>query len=512
MNKYVIALYIRLSLEDVKTESMSIQNQLLSLHKFADMMAEAENAEVLEFIDNGYSGTNFERPAVQELLELVQSNKINCIIVKDFSRFGRNAIETGYFIERVFPLFKTRFISINDGFDTINYKGDTGGMEVAFKYLINEYYSKDLSEKSKSAKYLKMSKGEYQSKICCYGYKKGGNNRLEIDEEAAAVVRTIFNLSLQGSSAHQIAQELYRRGTPTPGEYKVARGTTGHDVSRTRGMWQRSTVLRILYDERYTGTYIMGKRTVREVGGTRSRLKDESEWYKIPDHHPAIIDKSVYEQVQSQLVRFKCEKKNRNEFPLRSKVFCGVCEHAMYRSKKDPQFSCRFARVDESYACRDLSILERELEAMLFEVMYRQAVVILNLDDAASFAQLSSKLAVQTGYEKQIQDCHDEKRRLYERLLLKEIDIDAYRAEKAEYDLKLNNLNRLHTAIATVTAQMQSTGEEKAKRKKLAHGIVTETKLTQELADALIDKVLIYPDNRVEIAWKIRNFAETTAY
>lgn len=128
-------------------------------------MPESAHAEILEFIDNGYSGTNFERPKVQELIEMVRANKIDCIIVKDFSRFGRNSIETGYFIERVFPLFHTRFISINDNFDSDQHKGDTGGMDVAFKYLISEYYSRDMSIKTKSAKYAKMQRGEYQSNV-----------------------------------------------------------------------------------------------------------------------------------------------------------------------------------------------------------------------------------------------------------------------------------------------------------------------------------------------------------
>ena len=128
MQKYVIALYIRLSIEDYKYDSLSIENQSLVLHEYAASMPEALNAEITEFIDNGYSGTNFERPQVQKLIELVRANQIDCIIVKDFSRFGRNSIETGYFIERVFPLFHTRFISISDDFDSSKFKGDTGGI------------------------------------------------------------------------------------------------------------------------------------------------------------------------------------------------------------------------------------------------------------------------------------------------------------------------------------------------------------------------------------------------
>lgn len=138
--KYTVALYIRLSIEDAKTESLSIHNQRIVLRKHAETLFDTNDYEILEFVDNGYTGTNFERPSVQELLELVRTFKINCIIVKDFSRFGRNSLEVGYFIEQVFPLFKVRFISINDNFDTIDYNGDTGGMEFAFKNLINEMF------------------------------------------------------------------------------------------------------------------------------------------------------------------------------------------------------------------------------------------------------------------------------------------------------------------------------------------------------------------------------------
>ena len=135
MDKYRIALYIRLSIEDSKYDSMSIGNQQSILREKAMTLPEWDQAEIREFIDNGHTGTNFERPAMQEMLKLVQEGKINCIIVKDLSRFGRSSLETGYFIEQVFPLFHVRFISISDDYDSDNYKGTTGGIEVAFKYV-----------------------------------------------------------------------------------------------------------------------------------------------------------------------------------------------------------------------------------------------------------------------------------------------------------------------------------------------------------------------------------------
>lgn len=243
-----VALYIRLSLEDSKYDSMSIENQRMILREKALSLWDDGQAEIREFIDNGHTGTNFERPAMQELLGLVQAGKVACILVKDFSRFGRNSIETGYFIEKVFPLYHTRFISVSDDFDSAEYKGDTGGMDIAFRYLINEAYSRDMSMKTKSAKYAKMKRGEYQSTVCCYGYQKGKNGRLVPDPETAPVVRQIFSWAAGGCSAAEISRRLFAQNVPTPAQLRAIRGKPHQDVSRSVGVWPNTTVLRMLAD------------------------------------------------------------------------------------------------------------------------------------------------------------------------------------------------------------------------------------------------------------------------
>lgn len=363
---YVIGLYIRLSSEDSKVGSFSIENQKRALHQYADAMEDAAHAEVLEFVDNGYSGTNFERPAVQELLDKVREGAVNCIIVKDFTRFGRNSIEVGYFMERVFPLYGVRFISLNDGFDSDTLHGDTGGINVAFQYLISEFYSRDLSIKYKTAKYVKFRRGEYQSVLCPYGYQKGTDGRMEPDEETAPNVRLIFELAGRGCTSSEIIQELYERKIPTPGEYKASKGRKIHDISRTHQIWQRSTIRNILLDERYIGTYVMGRKQVVEVGSSRVRNRDESEWFRIPDHHPAIISKELFQRVQELKPKKRCIKKNVHLYPLRGKVFCGCCGHAMPRNpSKSHFFVCKHTEVDQSAACHGLRIAEKDLEAIL---------------------------------------------------------------------------------------------------------------------------------------------------
>ena len=508
---YVIALYIRLSTEDSKVGSFSIENQKHALHQYVDAMEGVKNAEVLEFIDNGYSGTNFERPAVQNLLDHMREGKINCIIVKDFTRFGRNSIEVGYFMEMVFPLYGVRFISVNDDFDSDKLHGDTGGINVAFKYLVSEFYSRDLSIKYKSAKYVKFRRGEYQSKLCPYGYQKGADGRMEPNEETAPNVRLIFELAWEGYGPGEIGKALYEHGIPTPGEYKAAQGVANHDVSRCGGVWPTSTVIKILDDERYTGTYIMGKREVTEVGGHRLRMKDESQWIKIPDHHPAIISKELFDQVQTRRARFKCPKNTRT-YPLRGKVYCGCCRHAMQRTdNKNRVFQCRHSKVDESAPCHGLTVKEAELEGMLYEVLAKQAQVILNIADLSNAGRLDVQLAEQAEYDKQIENYLDQKRVLYEQFILKQITMEDYKVQKAAVDSELDRLRTIHSNLKVQTSQMEMDEKAKSARTELAREVVGAGGLTAGLADTLIDRVYVYPNNQVEIVWKMKDFCMEAA-
>jgi len=506
--EYVIALYIRLSVEDYKVESLSIENQRRVLHQYTDAM-NIRGAEVLEFVDNGHSGTNFERPAVQEMLDLVRAGKVNCIIVKDLSRFGRNSIEVGYFMERVFPLYGIRFISVNDDFDTDRLHGDTGGINVAFKYLMSEFYSRDLSIKRKSATYIKMKRGEYQSKICPYGYRKSADGRMEPDPETAPNVQFIFSLAHKGYTPHQIAKALFEKQILSPGEHKAAKGQIYYDISRCCKIWRTDTVRRILKDERYVGTYIAGRYRVTEVGSNHIRMKDESEWFKIPDHHPAIVSREIYEQVQTQLLHRKCPPKNKKKFPLREKVFCGCCRHAMPRiSSKNRVFRCRYTRVDQTAPCYDLIIGEKELYELLYDILSKQARIILNLGNIADAGLIDVQITKQDEYEKQIQNCQDSKRLLYEQLMLQEIDIEEYKRQKAVLDAELNRIKQLHSILKAQTTQMKSDEETKKVRHDLAQEITQSSGLTQELADTLIERVYVYPQNQVEIVWKIKDFLE----
>lgn len=502
----MVALYMRLSVDDRRVESMSIETQREILQNYAQTLNE-EKIEILEFVDNGYSGTNFERPAVQELIAMVQALKINCIIVKDFSRFGRNSIEVGYFTEQVFPLFNVRFISVSDYFDSNDHTGDTGGMEVAFKYLINEYYSRDLSVKSKSAKLIKMRNGEYTSQNYCYGYTVGENKEMVIDEFAANVVRMIFELSCEGKSLIDIITILYEKNIPSPAVYKKMNGK-GNNYDTTRCQrWQRSTVSRILSDEQYIGTFVMCKFSVADVGSHHSKKNDESEWIKIPNHHPAIISKEMFDKAQGRR-KFHLQGKRREHiYPLKSKVICGCCEHTMQKLPRlKPIFRCLYSRYNRDSECYNMTLTENELEQTLFDIISKQAQVIANIDNLNDLDNIQLQTEKVIEIEKQIRACNDEKQRLYEQLLMREITLDRYNTDKDALNKKADELKKQYKSSSHRAEQMQMESSKKAELIQMAKDISKETTLTQTLADLLIDKVYVYPDNRIEVDWKIRDF------
>jgi len=510
MSDYAIYKYIRLSLDDTNTGSMSIENQRTIIDKYIDGL-EIPDAQITEIVDNGYSGTNFERPGISELLELVRSGKVNCIIVKDFSRFGRNAIETGYFIERIFPLFRVRFISISDNFDSADHEGDTGGMEIAFKFLIHEYYSKDLSQKIKTAKQAKMKRGESVTKNCVHGYRKAGT-KLEIDEATADTVRLIFQLYANNTSIANIQRQLYKEKHLTPAEYKK----TTKNINKPENLtcvWKKAQILKILSDEQYIGTYTAGKTQMQEIGSNRSRQVSPSEWIRIPDHHPAVIYKTIFDTVQARINEKKepSQKtrtwKRYDEYrtsPLIGKVICGGGGHKLHLSStKKTTFHCYFARTIYDIACHKLKIPAAELEATVFEIISKQALIILNADlGSASLHEV--KLEQQSEYEKQIKGLHDKKQDLYERLLLGEINENEYKTAKSVLDEKLNHFK--HTLAILKKEVKQRTAILETRQ--TAEQINTENTLTKPLADLLIEQIKVHPDTEIEIKWKASCFTD----
>lgn len=261
--QYRCAVYLRLSRSDGdQQESNSIKNQRALLNDYLGKHPELHKVD--EYVDDGYSGTNFERPDFKRMIQDIENRKINCIIVKDLSRFGRNYIETGRYLERIFPFMGVRFIAINDHYDSAEENDDKGRILIPFNNLINDTYCRDISMRVRSHLDVKRKEGQFIGSFAGYGYQKDpkDKNHLIIDEYAAGIVQEIFKQKLNGMSSQRIASHLNELGVLPPNEYKRANGfnyTCGFQAGLNQ-KWTVVSVNRILKNESYTGTLIQGKR------------------------------------------------------------------------------------------------------------------------------------------------------------------------------------------------------------------------------------------------------------
>lgn len=328
--------YVRLSIEDGdKAESNSIINQRELIRSFA-----AEHPELHlknEYADDGYTGTNFDRPGFKRMMEDVKAGKINCIIVKDLSRLGRNYIEMGKYLEQIFPSMGIRFIAINDNYDNANIENsDSDNIVIPFKNLLNDSYCRDISIKVRSQLDIKRRKGEFIGGYAIYGYckDKKNKNRLVVDEYAADIVRSIYRRKLEGMSAQAIAEQMNAEGILAPSEYKRLCGLNYHSgfKSGTHAKWQAIQVLRILKNEVYTGTMVQGRRQKINYKIKKIRDVDEAGWIRVPNTHEAIIPKKLFDTVQEVLKLDTCTSQGQQTVYLFSGlVRCGDCGQNMVR-------------------------------------------------------------------------------------------------------------------------------------------------------------------------------------
>jgi len=333
--KKIIALYLRLSKhdEDIEEdmESNSIGNQRGILEEYVKNHLDTVGYEVREFVDDGFTGTSMDRPAMQTLLKMVQEGKIYAILVKDLSRFARNYLKSAYYMENVFPAFGVRFICVNDNYDSDSIAYQLPGMDMAFKGIIHDYYCKELSRKLKVARRQQVEKGKCIFAKPPYGYWKSEAEKgvLVIDENTAPIVKDIFNQYLQGASAYSIAQELNRRGIPSPNKRLVAAGLiTFRDEQYVKGMcWSSSAVLSILRSQIYIGDMVGGKEGRVKICDKNCRKKDKEEWIIVQGTHAPIIDKEVFYQVQD-ILKGKAKVRNRKagtRTVFSGKLICGRC-------------------------------------------------------------------------------------------------------------------------------------------------------------------------------------------
>ena len=379
---YRVAMYLRLSQDDekydkdFKVESNSISNQRLQIQDYIDKNEEMELAG--EYVDDGYSGINFERPAFKEMMEDVITGSINCIVVKDLSRFGRDYIDSGRYLQRVFPSLDIRFIALNDNYDSFTASETEKNLVIPFKNFINDNYCRDTSAKVRSVCKVKRKQGQFISNYAPYGYEKDeeDKHKIVIDKEVEYVVRKIFSMKLEGYSSYSIAKHLNDNGIPSPMEHKKAKGIRYKTGFSTKAVakWDTPAVNRILINEIYIGTLQQGKREKINYKLDKVVSKDKSDWIEIEDNHEAIIDPHDFEIVQKLL---KCDIKAKTVGEkadlFSGLLFCKDCNAQMTKKVdkrgKTPTVYYICSSYNKGQDCSRHSIKQEELQRTVLEMI-----------------------------------------------------------------------------------------------------------------------------------------------
>ena len=445
---YKAAKYIRKSYTDDKSqESDSVQNQRKLLDSFIESQPDIE--AVGEKVDDGVSGIIFDRKAFKEMMLDIESGKIDCVIVKDLSRLGRDYIETGRYLRRIFPAYGVRFIAINDNIDTLRDSGDD--LVVSVKSIINDAFCRDISVKIRSALNSKRENGEYVGACPIYGYRKsdGNRNRLVTDEFAANVVREIFRLKIEGMSALKIAETLNRLGYLSPLEYKKARGLPhpkGGYSDKDGAKWSATTVIRILNDETYTGTLIQGRR-----GTMNYKLKDlftkpESEWNRTEDAHDAIITRQDFDLAQ-RIMRLDTRTTPGGDavYMFSGVLVCGCCGARMTRKTvpyNGEKYHYYYCPTTKRRGCAGgVNLKESDLAVCILDSVKAHIANVASLDSIiessggrrvidALIKQYSEQIDEN---ERQLEQTGSFKSTLYENLISNIITKDDYKTLKAKY-------------------------------------------------------------------------------
>jgi len=382
---FLAAMYLRLSREDRdagdgKLESNSIRNQRELIRAFIQEQRDIDLFDI--YIDDGFSGSNFDRPEFKRMMGDIAEGRVNCIIVKDLSRFGRDYIESGKYIQKVFPSLGVRFIALIDHYDSFSTDAGESGIVLPVKNFMNDSYCRDISAKVKSQFEVKRRNGEYVASFAPYGYRKAENNRnqLVVDRYAAEIVRKIFEWKMDGMAVSAIAKNLNGLGVLSPREYKKSIGSNykGGFSGAVKSVWSSSTVKRILTNEMYLGHLIQGKTEKISYKLKKSVKKPKEEWIKVENTHEPIISEDNFLIVKNLL------KTDGRVSPLTQRnslftgiLFCGNCGEQMirrvnrYKDKQRVYYICSTKNRGEG--CTRHSIAEKKLKELTDETIRRYA-------------------------------------------------------------------------------------------------------------------------------------------
>lgn len=505
-----VAVYLRLSQEDVdkrtsqvKDVSDSIVSQRLLIGRYLDELPDLRGLPRLEFCDDGSTGTNFQRPAFQRMIDLARRGEICCIAVKDLSRFGRDYLEVGDYLEHIFPFLGIRFLSVNDRYDSEAHRGRTIGMDVAFRNLVYDYYSKDLSKKVKSAMEVRQRACAYVNQAP-FGYKvlPGQKHHLAIDERTAPVVRRIYAEVIGGKSCTAVAKELNAEGVPTPAEVKGGARRSPASVPQ----WTHRSVLHILSDLRYTGTMVNHTRESRSIRDRTQRRVPREEWYIRKNAHEAIVSAAEQEAAMAAVRRRRGGPRTAHDRSDRV-YYCAHCGGKLEKAN-GTVFACPSHRYHDGSPCERVHWRKSALEEVLLEALKRQIQIVAvqppeqRREAGEGDSGLRSRLF---GLEAQLDSLDREKLRQYEAYREGGLTQEQYAAAR---DALTARRRALEEEITACQARLERSQEAEkcaaGTRDKMRQlGGLSDGQLKVHLYDA-VERVLVYDGESIEIVWKFR--------
>lgn len=510
MAKYKATAYIRLSYtDDRSSESDSVSNQRKLIENFVERNPDIE---VVSYkVDDGYSGIIFDRPAFKEMMQDVTNGEINCVIVKDLSRLGREYIETGRYLRKVFPAYGVRFIAITDNIDTAQ-ENNGDDLTVSVKNIMNEAYCRDISVKTRTALDVKRRNGDFVGAFTVYGYMKSEDNKnlLVPDPYASRVVQNIFQMRLEGSSALRIANELNRLGILSPLAYKKNHGLPyakkGY-ADREDCKWSATTIIRILQDETYTGTLVQGKQGTSNYKIKQMEQKPESEWIRIPDAHEPLITKQDFDLVQRiRGLDTRTSPKQDTVYLFSGVLICGCCGSRMTRKTNrvnGKEYHYYYCPTGKKHGCANpvmmkesklLDCVQESLKAYIQNVASLET--LLNSIDQSSINQALAKEYTDhiSENERRLEHAQNCKSRLYENLVEGMITKEEYASYKVKYTRQAEEIK---ASIAALKEKLTDVLENRSERNRWI------THFTQfESMETLDRKALIHMVQSIQVRGK----------
>ena len=519
------AAYIRLSVEDnhYSKDCESIEMQQYMVEKF--IVEQPDMILYKAYVDNGETGTNFERPGFEEMMEDVRGRAVDCIVVKDLSRFGRNYVETGYYLEKIFPYLDVRFIALNDGYDTL--KGDGNELVLSLKNLINDFYAKDISRKICSSLDTKRRNGEFIGAFAPFGYRKSPEDKHKLipDPESAAIVREIFERRLNGEGFTGIAQSFNTAGIQNPVVWRYRNGWRKKEPNDRESLWRAATVRKITESPVYLGHMAQGKQKTSLSQGICRKVVEKDDWILVENTHEPIVAQEIFDKVNElaeqtrQEYKRNCAKNHdADENIFRGVIFCKDCGTTMNRIKDNKatrakyNYVCRVAGYDK-YSCTHKRVGLRNLEDCVLESLRIQIGLAQELEKKLKHMEgLPAYREKRKELTEEIKSMRQKMKRnamlkgsLFEAYSGHVLDREEYLSMKGEYEEESEKLkdrlekleNEEKNFLETFSAGNKWIAELKKYRKL--------KELTSEIVHTLIKRINVSGYNEIEIVWNFQD-------